>query len=249
MSATTAPQHSGQKSIHRVAGYGLSIVTFLAFASPAFAASLDLSPATHTAAVNETFDVDINLALDGESVKGVDALLTFNSANLQVVSISNGSVFAEIVKNFNNTDGSLSVSATSLTPVTADGALATVTLKAKAAGSSPLSFDYTSGSKIDSNVLENGTNADLLSSVTNGTYTITDATATTSASPSPTPSLGIGGGGEATPAPTPQLPQAGHAETSVAILTLGFGLIAAGWLVQLISALRPSGSTTSSRRQ
>src|SRR3989344_5151290 len=61
---------------------------------------------------------------------------------------------------------------------TGSGKLASITFKAKSAGTSALTFDFTLGNTSDTNVA--GAGQDKLASVTNGSFTVTGGTTQTS---------------------------------------------------------------------
>src|SRR3990167_10943451 len=57
------------------------------------AASLNLTPATGNFAVNQEFDVNIQLNTENEQVTGTDVTLKFDPLKLEVVSITPGAIF------------------------------------------------------------------------------------------------------------------------------------------------------------
>jgi len=168
------------------------------------AATLSLSPATGTYSINETFTVSLNLDTLGVAIDGVDILyLNYNTSLLEVqdsdsgtagVQIGSGSVLSQVTINTVDTStGKITFSKVSGggTTYTGSGVLATINFKALASGTANLSFDFTSGSTIDTNIASAGT--DLLTAVTGASYGIGGATPSTP--PASTGGAGSGGAG------------------------------------------------------
>ncbi len=182
----------------------ITLVTLgLTIASSASAATLILSPSSGTVSAGGTITVDIMLDTQGAAVDGVDVYsLHYNSSVLEVQdvnssmsgvqitpgtllpitltnSVSNGLIqFSQVASGGTNYNGS--------------GKLATITFKGIFNGTSPLTFDFTSGSTSDSNVAGGG--LDKLTSVNTGSITVTGGTT----NPYPTPTTVY-----PTPYPTP----------------------------------------------
>lgn len=154
----------------------LTLIFLIGSPKTAYAAALQLIPPGGTHAVNDTFDVKINLSLEsGEKTDGVDAKLSFDKSKLEVESITTGSLFAtHPVKTYDNNNGIIKVSGLAQidSPITASGVLATIKFKAIGVGTTTVVFDFTSGKTTDSNVAENETGADILQSVVNASHTI-----------------------------------------------------------------------------
>ncbi len=181
-----------------------SFFTFLALAMPAsaFAATLSLSPATATVNKNCTFSVDIKLDTQGQDTDGTDVILSYDTTKFNVTtgSIVNGKIYADYPGN-SVTTGKISISgiAPASQPYNGSGTFATLNVQvlATAAGSGTLKFDFDPNDKTkttDTNVVQGGADpVDILSQVTDGTYTIgagTNCTATTG-----TTTGGTSGGG------------------------------------------------------
>jgi hypothetical protein len=187
-------------------------------ASSAMAAELKLSPTSGSHKNGDSFNVTISLSLTSESVDGVDTILKFDSTKLSVTQINtdNGIFFDYPTKTYSNSDGTVNVSglAKTTTPVTSGGTVAVVTFKVIGTGTAEVTFDYTSGSSVDSNVAQHQTGNDLLTSVTDATYTLT---------------AGSGGtGGTTTTTTSPDLPQAGNSLPFIALLIGGGVLLTLG---------------------
>lgn len=166
-------------------------------------ATLALSPASGSFTVGTPFDIGVYLNTNGAGVDGVDAILIYEPAKLEAQTITPvTTIFPDFpTKTINATTGKITISATAAvgSPYSNTTAtkMTTVRFKPLVAGSTTLVFDFTSGATTDSNVVENQTNLDILTAVTNGTYTLV---ATSGGTPPPagdlTPTLllALGGG-------------------------------------------------------
>lgn len=147
-------------------------------------ATLGLTPTSASVALGKTFTVDIILNTGGEGIYGVDINnLRFDPQVFQVVDadtqaagtqIKAGTLMDMNVANtVDNTAGTIQFSqlASVGNMYTGAGTLASVTFKAVKTGTSDISFDFTVGSSIDTNVA--GTKDDILSAVTGGSYVST----------------------------------------------------------------------------
>jgi hypothetical protein len=140
-------------------------------------ATLALSPSSSSATVGSTFDVQIVLNTGGSNTSGTDISLRFDKDKLNIVDIKNGTIYNQYVgKNINNTTGISTISGLASTTTTlfkGTGTFATITFRAVAPGTAAVTFAYTPGNKNDTNVADFDTQEEALSSVTNGSYTIT----------------------------------------------------------------------------
>lgn len=181
----------------RVGLTALGAGLFWAVPAAASAATLSLSPASGSHAAGSTFEVAINLDTGGVATNGTDAILRFDPNTLQVVDANNssegtqvlaGSLYSNTTYNVvDNGAGKISFSGTKTgnsTGYSGSGTLATITFQAlKAASASAVTFDFTRNTTSDSNVIGSDS-TDLLTSVTNGSYTITAASTSGSGSSS-----------------------------------------------------------------
>lgn len=166
------------------------LVTSLAFPATALAATLSLSPASGT--FNKGCNVTIKVELDttGTNTDGTDVILTYDVGKFTVTpsSITNGTIYADYPGNsVDSSSGKISISGISSvsSPFNGKGTFATLNLKVNdsAQGATTLKFDFDPNDKTkttDSNVVERGTIADVLSSVTDGSYTIGSGSGCTS---------------------------------------------------------------------
>lgn len=227
----------------------LLIVSLLIFslASPvsALAATLSLSPTTGTHNKGCNFSVDIILDTGGVQTDGTDAILKYDNSKITATSITSGTIYADYPGNsIDDTTGKVTSSglASISSAFSGKGTLATVNFTVKeaaAAGATIISFDFDSNNKTnttDSNVVQRGSQTDILSSVTNGNYTIgTGACGTTAL-----PNTGIARGQTGTPSagqgqtqseePITALPPAGSEQFTFTLAIVGSVLTILGIL-------------------
>jgi hypothetical protein len=150
-------------------------------------ATMSLLPASYLISTDNTFAVNIFINTGLQKIYGADVNgLKFNPAFLQVVDsdstkagvqISAGTLMlTTVVNEVDNTAGLIKFSQISTPSSTfiGSGNLATITFKAVSAGVSNVVFDFTSGDGKDANMA--GASGDILTSIVNGTYTITGVT-------------------------------------------------------------------------
>ena len=161
-------------------------VIVFSLAATASAATLTLSPSSKTLNVGDTLTVQILLDTQGQPVDGVDIqALNYNPYFLQLQGgqVQAGNLMPDTaINSANTTDGKLLFSQITNpgSTYTGSGVLATVTFKAVTAGTAKLTFDYTSGGTTQTVVASRGSN--ILTSVTNGTFTINNAPGSNSGS-------------------------------------------------------------------
>lgn len=227
----------------------LFLTIFSASSVFAQAATLSLSPSTGTFNKGCPVALQINLNTGGAQTDGTDVILSYDISKFNAVSIASGSIYSDYPgNNIDATNGRITVSglASVTSPFSGSGVLATVNLQvleAAVAGATQIKFDFDPANKAkttDSNVVERGTVADILNSVTNGSYTIGTGTCVAGATPTPapgggggggTPRIGGPGGGVATPSgtvtPIPAdiskggLPQAGTEQFTFTLVIIG----------------------------
>ncbi|MBI2020255.1 hypothetical protein HYS94_02435 [Candidatus Daviesbacteria bacterium] len=191
------------------------ILTPAAFAQQA---TLVLSPASGTFNKGCNFSLNIDLNTGGAQTDGTDAIILYDTSRFTATSIQSGTIYPDYPgNNIDEANGRITVSglASVSTPFTGQGTLATLNFTVKdtaPTGAVQVRFDFDPNDKAkttDSNVVQRGTVADILSSVTNGNYTIGSGacggqgqTGLTPPPPGGTPSASL------QPKPTP-LPPAG----------------------------------------
>ena len=227
------------------------IIITVILPSSALAATLSVSPATGTFNKGCSVTLSINLNTVSAKTDGTDAILVYDPTRFSATSILNGTIYSDYPgSNIDSQTGRITVSglASVNSPYTGSGTLATVNLTvldAAPAGATAITFDFDPNNKAkttDSNVVEQGTVADVLSGVTNGSFVI-GAGSCTQPSPSPATTIiyvpGQGGlqGGIATPSagttyPTPltELPYRGTTELTMTIAIVGSILTVLGIL-------------------
>lgn len=174
---------------------GLLLPVLLFLAPQVSAANLGLTPATTTLSPNQTTTITVGLNTGGKSTVGADTHINFNSSLVEIQSISfSGSPYPQ---NFSTNTGSiLKLTSSFISPSESySGAtnIATITVKALAAGTANFSFVCTSGATNDTNIVERLTGTDLVDCGTLNTAAITITSGSTNPSPTPTNS----------PTPTP----------------------------------------------
>lgn len=183
------------------------ILLLLAYPAQALAATLSLSPQSGTFNSGCNFSLEVILNAAGAQTDGTDAILIYDTARVSATAVSKGTIYEDYPgTNIDDSGGKITISglASVSTPFSGNGTLATVNFTVK--GSAPASatqikFDFDPNDKTkttDSNVVERGTIADVLSSVVDGNYTIGTGSCI---APSPSP---LGRGAPATPSATVQ---------------------------------------------
>ncbi len=162
----------------------LSVILTLFLLSPAYAlaATLSLSPSSGTFNKGCPFSLDINLDTQNAETDGTDAILLYDNTRLTANSIDTElpqKIYNDFPgSNIDEAAGRITVSglASVSSAFNGRGTMAKIyfTVKDSAAtGLTQVKFDFTSGGKTtDSNVVERGSVQDILTSVTNGNYTV-----------------------------------------------------------------------------
>lgn len=191
-----------KKTATKLSALVFALVVFLT-PSMAYAATLTLNPANTTVNKNCTFEIKVELNTQGEATDGTDVILAYDATKFQVTtsSIINGTVYSDYPGN-SVTSGRISISgiAPAAQPFTGSGTFATlnVSVLPTAAGSGTFKFDFDPNDKIkttDTNVVQGGADpVDILSAVTDGTYTIGTGTTCTGGAGAGTNGNGQGNG-------------------------------------------------------
>lgn len=225
----------------------LAALVFLFLASPAqaLAATLSLSPQSGTFNSGCSFSLGVVLNAAGAQTDGTDAILIYDTARFSATSVSKGTIYEDYPgTNIDDSGGKITISglASVSTPFSGNGTLATINFTVKSAapaGATQIRFDFDPNDKTkttDSNVVERGTIADVLSSVVDGNYTIGTGSCI---APSPSPGVvgsGRGAPGTSTPSaslqpvPSPTLPPGGTAELTYTLTIVGVVLTILGIL-------------------
>ncbi len=161
------------------------MVTIVCFPRMSAAATLAVSPSTGTYAVGETFTVQVLLNTQGVAIDGVDLrYLNYNPAVLELLDedasragtqiLAHTLLSTTVINTADTTQGRISFSQTvaqgSRFSNTSGQALASIRFRVWQAGSSGVSFSFTEGSTIDTNVADG--DRDMLIAVTNGSFSL-----------------------------------------------------------------------------
>lgn len=181
---------------------GISGLLGMVLASPAMAMAATLSFNPSTGVLNKGCEISIKIDLDTQGVQtdGTDVIVIYNASQLSTSTsqITNGTIYPEYPGNSVDTaGGKISISGISSvsSPYSGSGTFATIKFKVAdtLAANTPISlrFDFDPNNKTkttDTNVVERGTIADVLSGVTDGSYTVGTGSCTSGVSqPTPTP--------------------------------------------------------------
>lgn len=166
----------------------LTMIVGLVLVAPglASAATLSFSPTSGSYASGDTFDVKINLDTESQAPTSTDVIARFDPSVLQVVDSVTGTTGVQVLpgslysattlNTVDNGTGTIKFSAanTGSSGYTGSGTLATITFRGlKEASTTAVTFTFTSGQTTDSNV--SLSNSDLLTRVTDASFTITAA--------------------------------------------------------------------------
>jgi hypothetical protein len=185
----------------------LTIVALFVTPVSAFAATLSLSPSSGTFNRGCAFSLDVKLDTAGVQTDGTDAIIMYDQSRFLATSVTSGTIYADYpgnnideIKGVITTSGLASISS----PFSGTGTLATINFTVKdtaATGATQISFDFNPADKAkttDSNVVQRGgATADVLSAVTNGSYTIGTGACGAGATPVVLPGTGRGSTGAA----------------------------------------------------
>lgn len=149
----------------------ISVAFFFLWASVAFAASLQLTPASGTYPSGQNFSVQVAINAAGAAVNSAEGTISFDASKLTVVNVSNDGAFNLWVEepSFSNSAGTISFSGGGTTPFSNTRTIMTVTFRGKAEGSAAVSFQ--SGKVLA------GAGQDVSGTNAGGTYTIGPAAA------------------------------------------------------------------------
>lgn len=195
---------------------------------------LTVSPTSGSYGVDDTFTVILGVDSGGETIGGIDGVGTYSSSYLELTSIEQADdmVFEDVegggactIKDEDAGKFSFACYANqSYGDQSVSGALVKLTFKAISVGTASLSYNCTTGSTSDSNIVGLSSITDVISCGSNqsGSYTISEGSSSsttstlipTSTSDSTTSS---------------ELPQTGSIETTIVLVTIG--------LVSLLSAI------------
>lgn len=207
------------------------------------AATLSLSPASGTFNKSCNFSLNIVLNTGSAQTDGTDAILIYDSSRFSAKTITSGTIYPDYPgNNIDEQNGRITVSglASVSSSFSGTGTLATINFQVldnAPSGVSQIKFDFDPADKAkttDSNVVERGTVADILNSVTNGNYTVGSGTACagggTTGGGGTKGGQGASGSGTLQPTPVPTLPPAGNTELTYTLAIVGSVLTILGIL-------------------
>ncbi len=205
----------------------------------AYAATLSISPATGQ--LNKGCDATVTVELDtqGAQTDGTDVILTYDPSRLSITQtdITHGKVYADYPgDSVDSAAGKISVSgiASVSEAYSGKGTFASLKFKvaaAAAAGSTTLKFDFDPNNKsktTDSNVVERGTVADVLNSVTDGNFTIGSGPCTQGIGAPASSSLPISNPVASSASVPTKLPEAGLLDNTIMVASIGTFLVILG---------------------
>jgi hypothetical protein len=162
---------------------------WLAFAQPALASSLTLSPSVTNTQVNQQFNLSLTLNPQNQLIVGTDIILIFDPAIIKPISVINtGHIRSTPAIRLTDTPGQLKFSLANPYGVytTTPGTIATLTFEALKTGQTNLSFQFTPGNTRDTNIVsQNAT--DTLTTTNQAKITVSALQSSKSTSPTPTP--------------------------------------------------------------
>lgn len=159
--------------------YALAILTllvclfFVLTTATAFAATLQVTPASGSYSTGQTFTATIQVDPKGANINAVEAKLSFDTTKLSVVSVSKtGSAFSlwTTEPTFSNSAGTIDFGGGSPAPFSARSTLISVTFRTVAAGSGAVAVTSASALAAD------GLGTDVYTGSTDASYTVTAAT-------------------------------------------------------------------------
>ena len=159
-------------------------ILFFVCASTARAQGFSLNPSSTTNTVAAEFTVDLNIDTKSIAVTSADVKLTFDTAVLEVVKVTNGSFFSDMANYIGA--GKVFIGGffqDESASKTGTGKMATLTLKGVGNGTSKLAF-VCSTAKDDSNIFDaSGNDIIKCTTISDGSYTISGGTTLPTSTP------------------------------------------------------------------
>lgn len=171
-------------SSHRYLALVLAGILFLLWTQSVAAADLVVSPSTGSYSNGQTFTATVRAVPGGQQVNAVESTLSFDPAQLSVVSVSKtGSVFTlwPVEPSFSNAAGTVSFGGGSPSPFTNTSNLVNITFRVVGEGDASIEFSSASVLAAD------GRGTDVFENGSGGTYTLAAATAPVTPDPTPEP--------------------------------------------------------------
>lgn len=162
------------KFILKLSIVALAVILF-GLAAVVQAASIALSPASGNYGAGQTFTVNVRALPNGSNINAVESSLSFNPANLTVVSVTKGPAFSlwTTEPTFSNSAGTITFGGGSPTPFTSPSNILAITFRTTGEGTGAVTFGDTSILAAD------GRGTDVFQSAQNGSYVVSAATTPT----------------------------------------------------------------------
>jgi hypothetical protein len=147
-----------------------------------------LTPSSGTVAIGDTISIDLREDSGLINVNVAQAHMTYNTSVLQFVSVVSSNEFGVQTSGTGGGNGLVKVENGAIPAVNGDNLVATIVFKAIGGGTSGLNFDMsTSAIKGNDNLQGPYAQQNILTSATNGTYTVPSPPPSPTPSPSPNP--------------------------------------------------------------
>ncbi|MBU3957414.1 hypothetical protein KKI19_04045 [Patescibacteria group bacterium] len=191
---------------------------------------MSLSPSTGIFNKGCSFSIDINLDTGGAQTDGTDAILFYDPTRFNATLIRSGTIYSDYPGNsIDPQNGKITISglASVSSAFAGSGVLATIDFIAQETapeGVAQIKFDFDPNDKAkttDSNVVERGTVADILTQITDGSYTIGAGSCVATGSAVPRGSTGDGVVVPTKVPPTKPLPQSADFQTTLMVGFVG----------------------------
>ncbi len=169
----------------------VTTISFQLLPKPAYATgpSMTFVPNVMNTSVGETFTSDIVIDTQGAAIGGAGAKIVFDPDVLSIVSIDTGNIFADYpIASFDNNSGKASLSgivASASSLYSGKDVLGSITFRATTEGNTAISFDFTPGSTVDSNLAVTYEPGDILNEVGELTVSVSGTSTTSTQAPIP----------------------------------------------------------------
>lgn len=136
--------------------------------------TMTLSPSSGSYRVNQTITIAVQANSNGLLLDSADAVIKYNPGILKVTSLTTGTLFSSILVHANDpVKGEINISGVSNSgsPQAISGTLATIQFQVIGSGVTSVIFDFNQNSDAHSEMVQDGTGAQVLGTVNSGTFT------------------------------------------------------------------------------